>query len=185
LRIATRSKARAVGALCCALLLALVSFAAVANAGHPSPDTRDGRQSYFVDFRSRPGYLFGHTYIAYGRIDAHGGLHDMQYAGVYPLDGQSGLIIGAVIPVPASVRAVKGDFQPPSNVYRRRLSATEFARLQQIVRDTRASGRQWNLLFNNCNDFAIDIADGLGMTAPPSWLPPDTFIDGLRFMNEP
>lgn len=27
---------------------------------------------YFVDFRSRAGYFFGHTFIVYGRLDAGG-----------------------------------------------------------------------------------------------------------------
>jgi hypothetical protein len=141
---------------------------------------------YFVEFRSRPGYLFGHTYLVYGRMDGHGRRLAEKYAGAYPLDGQRGLIVGSVVPVPSSVRGVKEDYEErPSNIYRRKLSAAEYARLRAVIRQVSADDTHWNLLFANCNDFAIEVARGMGMTAPPSWVLPKDFIAGLRYLNEP
>lgn len=54
------------------------------------------------------------------------------------------------------------------------------AHLTRVVRRLRADDRWWNLLFSNCNDFAIDVAKGLGMRTSPSWLLPEE----LRAMNE-
>jgi hypothetical protein len=181
------------GALCGAVLfLTGLSPAAAATAHKPittgsvPTESRPASEHYFVDFRSRPGYLFGHTYIVYGRLDDHGRPIKTHYAGIYPLDGQPGLIIGSVIAVPASVRGVLDDYkEPPSNIFRLRLSPAQYARLTNLVRQAKASDREWNLLFANCNDFAIDIAQGMGMYTPPSWLLPEVFIDGLRAMNTP
>jgi hypothetical protein len=144
----------------------------------------DGKR-YFVDFRSRPGYLFGHTFIVFGQIDERGRPTKTHYAGNYPIDGQRGLILGSLISVPSSVRGVREDYEErPTNIYRRRLSPTEFAKLKHVISHLRANKRQWNLLFQNCNDFAIEVAQGMGMQTPLSWLPPSAFIDSLREMNK-
>ena len=62
---------------------------------------------YFIDFRSRAGYVFGHTYIVYGRLDTRGQPVGVRYAGIYPLDNGRGLVFGSVIPVAASVRGLE------------------------------------------------------------------------------
>lgn len=150
------------------------------------PERRGADAGYFVEFRSRPGYLFGHTYLVYGRMDGHGRHVAEKYAGAYPLDGQRGLIIGSVVPVPSSVRGVKEDYdERPSNIYRRKLSAPQYARLRAVIRQVSADDKHWNLLFANCNDFAIEVAHRMGMSAPPSWVLPKDFIAGLRYLNEP
>lgn len=176
------------GALCGALLGALPCGSAVAGPdGQPvtgSLPPAKPSTTYFVDFRSRPGYLFGHTFIVYGRLDDKGRPIESHYAGSYPLDGQRGLIIGSFIPVPSSVRGVKEDYKEhATNIYRRRLSPAQFERLKRVVHRLRKNNRSWNLLFANCNDFAIEVAHGLGMATPVSWLLPDAFVDQLRSMN--
>jgi hypothetical protein len=186
------------GVACCAMLIGVTSSAAAnerskalrARASVPErinvPEMRSADEGYFVEFRSRPGYLFGHTYLVYGRLNARGRPATEKYAGSYPIDGQRGLIIGSVIPVPSSVRGVEEDYKlRPSNIYRRRLSAAQYARLRSVIRHVSANDRHWNLLFANCNDFAIEVARGMGLTTPPSWVLPEVFIAGLREMNEP
>ncbi len=171
------------GAFC--TLLAVLAWGTMAlaqpHAGRP-PAGLAGR--YFIDFRSRPGYLFGHTFIVYGRLDERGRPAETRYAGSYPVDGQRGLIIGSFVPVPSSVRGVRGDYKErATNIYRKRLSPAQFERLKRVVYRLRRNSRTWNLLFANCNDFAIEVARGLGMATPPSWLMPALFIDELRAMN--
>ena len=100
--------------------------------------------------------------------------------------GQAGLILGSLVPVQSSVRGVRDDFiEHPTNVYRRRLSAAQYARLMRVVGGLRRSDREWDLLFKNCNDFAITVAKGMGMATPPSWLLPYYFVGGLRLLNGP
>jgi hypothetical protein len=168
----------------CAAAAALLAVAAWAFTARPAP--AQSPADYFIDFRSRPGYLFGHTFIVYGRLDAHGQPSAAHLAGIYPIDGQAGLIIGSVIPVRASVRAVQDDFRErPTNIYRRRLSAAEYDRLLRVVGAARRSDHSWDLLFKNCNDFAIEVAKGIGLAAPSSWLMPYYFVGWLRLLNGP
>ncbi len=183
---------------CCALLLSLSvgsaaagsrSRALSARASVPEramvPRRRGQERDYYVEFRSRPGYLFGHTYLVYGRLGPRGRPVTEKYAGSYPLDGQRGLIIGSVVPVPSSIRGVEEDYKMrPSNIYRRRLTAWEYARLRGVIRHVSANDKHWSLLFANCNDFAIEVARGMGLSTLPSWVLPKVFIAGLRELNE-
>ena len=162
----------------------LLAIAAWGTACRPAQ--AENRAGYFIEFRSRPGYLFGHSYIVYGRLDARGRPVSTQLAGIYPLDGQTGLIIGSLVPVQASVRGVEDDYKErPSNKYRRRLNAAQYAKLVRIVGGLKKTEREWDLLFKNCNDFSIAVAKGMDMTTPPSWLLPYYFVDGLRLLNGP
>jgi hypothetical protein len=173
-------------ALVCALL-ALTAFAAPGLVQAALAQARTGdRAGYFVDFRSRPGYLFGHTFIVYGRLDARGHAYGTRLAGIYPTDGQAGLIVGSLVPVRASVRGVEDDFsERPTNSYRRRLSHSQYARLERVVGGLKRSEREWDLLFKNCNDFAISVAKSMDMATPPSWLLPYYFVGGMRVLNGP
>jgi len=44
-------------------------------------DVRPTDAQYFIDFRSRAGYAFGHTYIVYGRLNTRGQPVEARYAG--------------------------------------------------------------------------------------------------------
>jgi hypothetical protein len=169
-----------------AVACALLALTACGFVSRPALAQPRAGVNYFVDFRSRPGYLFGHTFIVYGRIDARGKPFDTHVAGIYPVDGQAGLIVGSMVPVRASVRGVRDDFsERPTNIYRKHLSAAQYARLVRSVRGLRVSEREWDLLFKNCNDFAIAVAKEMDMVAPPSWLLPYFFVGQLRLMNGP
>jgi hypothetical protein len=46
-----------------------------------------------------------------------------------------------------------------------------------------ATEHQWHLLFYNCNNFAIEVVQWLGLRAPSAMLLPRAFIDELRDLN--
>jgi hypothetical protein len=171
-------------------LAAAISLAILAVTSSPMivsaepADVQPTDAQYFIDFRSRAGYVFGHTYIAYGRLNTRGQPVEMRYAGIYPLDNGRGLVFGSVIPVAASVRGLEEDRTAvPTNVYRRRITATQYARLSAAVRRVGATEHPWHLLFYNCNDFAIEVVQSLGLRAPSAMLVPRAFIDELRDLN--
>ena len=161
-----------------ALIVALLCvFAAPAQA-------QDARGRHFVDFRARPGALWGHTFIVYGRIDANGRAHEVGRAGLYPDDDHAGLIAGTLVPVNARVQAVPGDFsERPSAIYRRHLSDADYARLQAKLARMRGDERAWHLMLFNCNHFGIAIARELGLAAPPAVLVPNAWVRALAAMN--
>jgi hypothetical protein len=168
--------------------LSLVVLALGANGVRAlERNTGDGQHltgDYFIDFRARRGALLGHNFIVYGRLGAQGQLLDVEYAGNHPADGQLGLILGSVLPVRTKIGAVKEDFTDRATIiYRRRLTASQFAQLKATVRNIRAREHYWQLVLFNCNDFVVEVTRSLGLRTPSPWLPPHAFIAELRELN--
>jgi len=92
---------------------------------------------------------------------------------------------GVLAPIRAVIRKYKDDERMPTTMlYRRELSAAEFERVGRAVRMLKANERRWHLIFYNCNDFAIEIAEALGLWRPPSLLPPSVWVGMMRKLNE-
>lgn len=136
---------------------------------------------YFIDFRARPSSYIGHTYIVYGRIDGAGRVVEVHYAGLIPeVDAWQGLMA----PVRATVRRYIDDTRlTPTTIYRRRLTAAEYRRVVRAVDHLHATQHEWHALFQNCNDFGIQIAETLGLVRPPSLMPPSVWVEMLRAFN--
>ena len=161
------------------LLAALATMRASAES---APRQGGSGERYFIEFRARPSTYIGHTYIIYGRIDVAGRAIDYTYAGLIPeynvWQGFFGL-------VPATVRHYKDDsLFKPNTIYRRSITAAEFDSVVRTVRFLRSIEHEWHPIFQNCNDFAIEVAEALGMRRPPSLMPPSMWVAMLRLMNE-
>ena len=138
---------------------------------------------YFVEFRSRTGF-YGHTCVVYGQLDSRGKRAEVHYAGLYPEGGPVGFMLGHVLPVPARVDAVDDDLTDPvTESYLRILTPEEFAKTTAAIGRLRANTQLWNALLNNCNDFAAELAQGLGLRTPSTLLIPELFVSELREMN--
>lgn len=141
------------------------------------------RGEYFIDFRARPSSYIGHTYIVYGRLDADGRVVEMQYAGLIP---EHNVWEGLFVPIEATVRQYKDDTRYlPTTIYRRRLNPAEYQRLTRAVRYMQATEHRWHAILQNCNAFAVDVADVLGLHRPPSLLPPSVWVGMLKALNAP
>jgi hypothetical protein len=186
LRVTSRRTARMgplIAAVCACLMLAGAANARVAaerTAEAPAARAQPGVR-HFIEFRARPSGDMGHNYIVYGRTSARGRMIERHYAGLVPeADGRQGLIF----PIDAAVRSSAIDMQvTPVITYRRELSAAEYAHLASTVRRMRETVRRYHVMFYNCNDFAIAIADALGLLRPPNLMPPEAWVAGLRALN--
>ena len=139
-------------------------------------------ERYFIDFRARSSTYIGHTYIVYFRVDAGSNVTEVHHAGLVP---EEDVWKGILSPLRATIRKYKDDMRLPVTViYRRELTAAEFDRVGRAVVLLKANQHQWHLLFYNCNDFAIEIAEALGLWRPPSLLPPSVWVGTLRNLNE-
>lgn len=138
-------------------------------------------QHYFVEFRARAAEPIGHTFIVYGRTDARGRVIERHHAGLSP----KGDVWRALLsPVPGAVQPVHDDrAQPTQAIYRRWLSAVEFRRLIVTLRRLQARHHRWHPIVFNCNDFAIEVADTLGLRRMPSLMPPVVWVESLRVLN--
>jgi hypothetical protein len=131
---------------------------------------------YFVDFRAGLDSVTGHTYIVYGQFDGAGRVVAIQHADIFPEDENIGLVVGLFVPVRADVRVINGDS-------RRVLTEVQFKRMTAAVRRERRIDRRWNVLLFNCNDFAVKIAEVLGLRTPSTLLVPNMFVAGMRALN--
>ena len=146
--------------------------------------TAQSNGRYAIEFRARSGGFFGHTYVAYGRVDGDGRLADTRYAGFYPSGVLTDSPFLAVLAAPGFVnlkprdRVVRSDL-----VYRREIDARSYARLPYEVQVLRRAHPMWHLTFYNCNSFVGDIAASLGMRVPPDLEVPKDFVRDLYALN--
>jgi hypothetical protein len=139
---------------------------------------------YYVEFHSRPSIVSGHTYLVYGALDANGAPTSQDVVGFYPDAGLFGLVAGLVA-FPGTVGQDFFDEKIPDyNSWRRNLTVEQYRRLTAFIDGEKAKAKVWNLLVNNCNDFAADAATAIGLKAPSERaIPPPLFIMALRSLN--
>lgn len=149
-----------------------------------APSSSVGR--YYVEFRSIDGFLYGHTIIAYGRLNARGEPADIRYAGFEPEAGWAGLIVGHIGPVAGVIRTSKESANfAVIDSYRRRLNDQQYRNLVAAVESAKKKPYYWNALARNCNDFMADMAHAVGLRAPGNLVHPYVYIGTMRSMNEP
>ena len=170
------------------MVLAVIAWtpadAAAQHAPVPLAGDVSAGKSYFVDFHARRGQsLVGHAFIVYGRLNAGGKILQAQVAGHFPSGKYPWK--GIIVPVRGSVGYNKYDFVEPSiDIYRRRLNSAEFKQLSTMVRQLKAIDPAYHLIFFNCNDFAGEAAESIGLRRPPSVMLPATYVGWLRALNE-
>jgi len=74
------------------------------NARASVPNARGEPAGYYVEFRAIDGFIYGHTVIAYGRLNARGQPIEEHYAGFEPDGGSIGAAFGHVMPVSGSIK---------------------------------------------------------------------------------
>lgn len=178
-----------------AFALAIAALACVAGATPllAGPDDTTGSlpsaaaaasEHYFVEFRAIEDPLYGHSYIAYGRLDGSGGHAATQYADFYPKDAPTGNAL--VYSGPAKTHPTRDMLRRKVvSVSRHTLSAQQFRRLTAAIAHARASHATWSMLGYNCNAFVADAAKAIGLQAPGPTMPAIDFIASLRDMNGP
>jgi hypothetical protein len=175
LLVATSARALAIVAVTWLLLFAA---ARDASAQILSPSG----EHYFIDFRARRSTYLGHTYVVYFRVAADGRMIEQHHEGLIP---EQDVWHGVFSPIRAAIRRYKDDARIPASViYRRELTAAEYNRVGRTVAMLKASHPRWHVIFNNCNDFAIQIAEALNLWRPPSLMPPNVWVGTLRTLNE-
>ena len=180
--VATATRASAARAAVRTVAVALSgSLLALAVCGDAVAQSSPGER-YFIDFRARQSTYIGHAFIVYFRVGADGRIIEEHHDGLVP---EEDVWNGLFSPIRATIRKYKDDTRlPVTDTYRRELTAAEFARVGRAVRVLKATQRQWHLIFYNCNDFAIEIAEALGLRRPPSLMPPGAWVRTMRALSE-
>ena len=169
------------GAIVAAAMLVVWSAAAGALTELPA-ETR----SYYVEFRVAVNGAYGHSYIAYGRLNEAGQPASTHYVDLHPTGRLPSIVIGHVVPVHASTRPDRATRrQKVASRYRRVLTEPEYQQLTAVIERARASRRSWSIVHYNCNDFVAEVARGIGLRTPNTLALPYDFIPELQALNEP
>ena len=165
-------------------ILAALIFGSTAAAQPPQPSAPP-QTPYFVEFRVADMGVYGHSYIAYGRLSGNGKPANVQYADFHPDGGNVGLAVGHVVPVAAGMTPDPEVLKLPLNAsWRLPITATQYRTLTAAVSAARADPKVWSALAYNCNSFVGDMAEVIGLKAPSSLLFANAYIPALRALNE-
>ncbi len=141
---------------------------------------------YFVEFRSRTAASYGHTFVFFGQLGGGNRFASFKVAGLHPKgDDPAVYLRGHMVPVPSETGVSYGDLdeQYLTARYCVVLTPAEYNKVTAFIRHLQATSPTWQATGKNCNSFAGDIAESMGLRSPPSMLLPETYIKTLRSMN--
>lgn len=157
----------------------------VRAASAKTPAVTSGSGAYYVEFRSRYAWDYGHTYIVHGRVGE--APTKASVAGLSPVgDDSTAWVIGHYVPVPAETGWTDGDLEDKyiTARYRVLMNKDQYDRVMAFVRNLQSRSHTWSAELYNCNAFVADIAKFMGMKVPSSTLIyPKVFVSHLRMMN--
>ena len=126
---------------------------------------------YYVEFRVAVDGVYGHSYIAYGRLG--------------PLGDFPSMVLGHFFSMEAATIPEKDTLgYKIASRFRQLLTAAEYRRLNLVIVHIRAVHHSWSVLAYNCNDFVAEAARGMGMQTPTTLSLPYDFIPRLQVINE-
>ena len=161
--------------------------ATAATAGVPVTEVATTSQSqYFIEFRSRYAYTYGHSFVIFGRMDESGRMINPEVAGTRSKVQRSQCLYARPsAPVPASTGWTDGDLEIAyrSASWTVPLAESDYRKVVAYIRKLQASSPLWHASLYNCNAFVADIAKFMGYDPPGIWLMPRDFITKLRQMN--
>jgi hypothetical protein len=144
-----------------------------------------GSGDYYIEFRSRYAWDYGHTFIVHGRVGETP--TKASVAGLSPVgDDSTAWVIGHYVPVPAETGWTDGDLEDKyiSAKFRVLMNKDQYDRTMAYVRDLQSRSHTWSAELYNCNAFVADIAKNMGLKVPASTLIyPKVFITHMRLMN--
>jgi hypothetical protein len=140
---------------------------------------------YYIEFRAADMGVYGHSYIAYGRLSPGGRPATVQYADFHPQGGEIGLAVGHVVPVAAGTVPDADVLKLPlTSVWRRPISATDYKRLTAAIAAARATPKVWSAIAYNCNSFVGEMAEAVGLKSPPALLFSNAYVPALMRLNQ-
>jgi hypothetical protein len=150
-----------------------------------APLVTTGSGPYYIEFRSRFAWDYGHTYLVHGRVGEAPTKDSV--AGLSPVgDDATAWVIGHYVPVPAETGWTDGDLEDKyvTSRYRVLMSKDEYDRVVAHVKQLQASSHIWSAELYNCNAFVADVAKYMGLQVPSSTLIyPKVFVSHLRMLN--
>jgi hypothetical protein len=144
----------------------------------------DPSRPYFVEFRARAAYNYGHTFVVHGKVGDP--ITPKSVVGLHPAGDSTPWMIGHIIPVPSETGWSDGDVGYNDKYiiakYRVYLTEAEYRTLLAKMRQMQRNTPLWHAAIYNCNAFVGDIAKFMGLSAPIHWLMPQEYVNGIKQM---
>jgi hypothetical protein len=154
----------------------------VAKPARPSAKSPGG---YYIEFRAARIGLYGHSYVAYGRLDRFGNPETTTYADRHPMGNYAIMALGHFVPVPANTEWDPEVLDLPiGHKYRVKLNDAQYNNLLAAVKRANANSAYWNAVTNNCNHYVGQLAEAIGMRVPMQFHMSMGFIPDLQEMKE-
>ncbi|HEY2533612.1 MAG TPA: hypothetical protein VGJ20_37745 [Xanthobacteraceae bacterium] len=154
-----------------------------ANIGSAAATSGSGQ--YYVEFRSRQAWDYGHTFVVFGRVGEAPSKNNV--AGLSPKgDDPTMWVMGHYVPVPSDTGWTDGDLEDKyiTSRYRVLMNKEQYDRAVAHIRQLQARSHFWSVELYNCNAFVADIANFMGLKVPSSsWIYPKVFVTNLRKIN--
>jgi len=161
------------------------SRAIVRTANSRAPLVTSGSGDYYIEFRARYAWDYGHTYLIHGRVGVPPTKDSV--AGLSPVgDDSTAWVIGHYVPVPAETGWTDGDLEDKYTTarYRVLMNKDEYDRVMGYVKELQSRSHVWSAELYNCNAFVGDVAKFMGLKVPASTLIyPKVFVTHLRLIN--
>jgi hypothetical protein len=139
---------------------------------------------YFVEFRARSAYNYGHTFVVHGRVGEP--ITAKSVVGLHPAGDSVPWTIGHFIPVPSETGWSDGDVGYNDKYiiakYRVYLTEAEYRTVLGKMRQMQRNTPLWHAAIYNCNAFTGDIARFMGLDAPFHWAMPKDYVNGIKEM---
>ena len=144
-----------------------------------------GSGDYYVEFRSRQSWDYGHTFVVFGRVGETP--RKSNVAGLSPKgDDPKMWVMGHYVPVPSDTGWTDGDLEDKyiTSRYRVLMNKAQYDRVVAYIRQLQATHTTWSVELYNCNAFVADIGRFMGLRVPSSsWIYPRIFVNNLRKIN--
>lgn len=143
---------------------------------------------YYIEIRMRhtPMLPVGHTYVAYGKLDAYGEPIDEKLIMLAPVGGYAGAALASGIPMPGILKPHPDDCRiRPAAAYRISLNAQKYEQLLRAVAKAKHKKPKYLLFTYNCNHFMSRIAKSVGLKPPKNiYVPALEYIFAMIEANE-
>ncbi|MFZ0724079.1 MAG: hypothetical protein WB772_21115 [Xanthobacteraceae bacterium] len=158
----------------------------ILRTGNPTTSVvTTGSGDYYIEFRARYAWDYGHTYLVHGRVGVPPTKADV--AGLSPVgDDATAWVVGHYVPVPAETGWTDGDLENKyvTARYRVLMNKDEYDRVLGYIKGLQDRSHVWSAELYNCNAFVGDVAQFMGLKVPASSLIyPKVFVTHLRLLN--
>ncbi len=126
---------------------------------------------HYLEFRTRtyPGSPSGHMYVVFGELDAGGKVLSRYHIGLAPDGLAIGFIGGALVEVPAHVTPRYMECSGGViDAWRISISPAQYAAVTRKARASLLKPPLWSMFKFNCNHFAAQFGDIVGLKHPQS-----------------